>query len=69
MSVRERSVHILSAGLGLLRFAMGLKHFLRGSISVETAKVVIRQRMQARDRAFLDVVEHAIFKNPSSPYL
>ncbi len=60
---------LLSTAYGLLRFATGLKPFLRESISVETAKAVIRQRMAGRDRAFLDILEHAIFDNPRSPYL
>lgn len=54
---------------GLARFGLGLKAFLREPISVEVAKAVIRRRVQARDRAFLDVVEHAVFANRRSPYL
>lgn len=54
---------------GLARFGLGLKAFLREPVSEEAAKAVIRRRMQARERAFLDVLEHAVFSNRRSPYL
>jgi hypothetical protein len=38
-------------------------------MSLEEAKAVIRRRVEARDRAFLDVVERAVFANRRSPYL
>ena len=59
----------LSIAYGLLRFSAGLKAFLRDPISAEAANVIVRQRMQARDAAFLQMVERAIFANRTSPYL
>lgn len=50
-------------------FAWGLKALLREPISVEAAEAYVRQRMRARDAAFLQMVERAIFANPRSPYL
>jgi len=58
----------LSIAYGLIRFGAGLKAFLRDPISVEAANVIVRQRMQARDAAFLQMVERAIFANRTSPY-
>jgi hypothetical protein len=54
---------------GLLRFAAGLKPFLREPVSAGAAKAIVRQNMRSRGTAFLSKLEHAVFANPSSPYL
>lgn len=54
---------------GLARFGYGLKKFLRVPVSFDEAKSIIRQRIRRRDRAFLDLVERAIFNYKRSPYL
>ena len=59
----------LSDMYSFLRFAYGLKSFLRELISLETARAHVRQGMQVRDVAFLQNVERTIFANPTSPYL
>lgn len=58
----------MSEGYGLARFTFSLKPFLRETTSIEGAKAIIRERMQTRDRAFLDTVERVVFDNHRSPY-
>lgn len=60
---------LLSDAYGFLRFAFGLKAFLREPISVEAARAIVRQGMQSREARFLQKVDWAIFANPRSPYL
>jgi hypothetical protein len=59
---------LVSDVLGLFRFAAGLATFLGEPLSTEDAKSYVRQRMQLRDQAFLDMVARAVFANPTSPY-
>lgn len=58
----------VSLGLGLIRFARGLRGFLREPITPEQASAAIRSRVARRDDAFLDLVERAVFAAPRSPY-
>lgn len=51
------------------RFALGLRRFLRNTISLDQARATIRARMQERETSFLRVVEKGIFGNPRSAYL
>lgn len=51
------------------RFALGLRSFLRNTISLDQARAIIRTRMQERDASFLRVIEKGIFGNPRSAYL
>jgi hypothetical protein len=51
------------------RFAKGLRSFLRHSISLDEAREIVRQRMAAREKNFLRLVERGIFGNRRSPYL
>lgn len=51
------------------RFALGLRKFLRQTITVEEARQGIRLRMAEREPNFLRVIEKGIFGNPQSPYL
>jgi hypothetical protein len=63
------SMPFWSDAFGFVRYAAGLKTFLREPISVEAAKTIVRHGMQSRDVAFLHKVERAVFANPTSPYL
>jgi hypothetical protein len=54
---------------GLVRFGIRLRGFLRNPITVEQAEATIRLRLRARDQAFLDMVERAVFGHDRSPYL
>ena len=51
------------------RFALGLRRFLKRQVSLEEARVLVRQRLARREEAFLRVVEKGIFGYPRSPYL
>ncbi len=51
------------------RFALGLRSFLRNTISLEQARATIRTRMRERQSRFLGLIEKGIFGNPLSPYL
>lgn len=51
------------------RFALGLRRFLRNTISLDQARATIRTRMQERETSFLRVIEKGIFGNPRSAYL
>src|SRR3972149_3346862 len=51
------------------RFALGLRGFLRHTISLEEAKAIVRQRMAEREKNFLLLVKKGIFGYPKSPYL
>lgn len=59
---------LVSDALGLFRFASGLAAFLEEPLSVDAAKEWVRERVRARDQAFLDMVGRAVFANPTSPY-
>lgn len=51
------------------RFALGLRSFLRNTISLDEARATIRTRLQERETSFLRVLEKGIFGNPGSAYL
>src|SRR5262245_38100318 len=50
------------------RFAVGLRRFLRDTVTLDQAKARIRARLAQRDDQFLRVVERGIYGFPSSPY-
>jgi len=52
----------------LLRFAAGLRPFLRETLTAAQARAIVRRDMQRRDTLFLGKLEHAVFANPVSPY-
>jgi hypothetical protein len=62
-------VPLVSNVHGLVRFAAGLRAFLRHPISPEQALESVRQGMQRREAALLDKLRAAVFGNPRSPYL
>lgn len=51
------------------RFALALRDFLQHPISVEDARIIIRQRVADRETNFLHTIEHNVFGHPRSPYL
>jgi hypothetical protein len=51
------------------RFALGLRGFLRHTITLEEAKAIVQQRLAERESNFLRLVERGIFGYPRSPYL
>ncbi|HXJ77421.1 MAG TPA: hypothetical protein VMS64_01965 [Candidatus Methylomirabilis sp.] len=51
------------------RVLWSLPGFLRHPIKPDEALAVLRQRLAQRDDDFLDLVQRAVFLNPSSPYL
>jgi hypothetical protein len=51
------------------RFALGLRGFLRHTITLEEARAIVQRRLEEREDNFLRLVEKAIFGYPGSPYL
>ena len=51
------------------RLALGLRGFLRGTITMEESQRVIAERLRDRERNFLSLVQKGIYQNPKSPYL
>ena len=51
------------------RFAMGLRGFLRYTISLEEAKAIVKKRMEEREMNFLRLIKKGVFGYPNSPYL
>jgi hypothetical protein len=50
------------------RLLFGLPTFLRRPARADSARAVIRRRLAERDSIFLDLVQRAIYAQPSSPY-
>ncbi len=53
----------------LARYALGLRGYLRTTMSEADCEAAIRRRLERRRESFLFVVEHGIYGNPGSPYL
>ena len=51
------------------RFALGLRRFLRDTVTLEEAEQVVRRHLAEREQNFLRVIERGIFGYPRSPYL
>jgi len=51
------------------RFALGLRGFLKHTITLEEAKAIVHQRMKERETNFLRLVKKGIFGYLKSPYL
>jgi hypothetical protein len=51
------------------RFALGLRRFLRHTISLQEAEATLRRRIAERETNFLRLVERGIFGYARSPYL
>ena len=52
-----------------VRFAFGLKGFLKKSLSLQEANTIVLGRMAERERSFLRLMERAVFGYSRSPYL
>jgi len=50
------------------RFCRRLPHSLRDPITVDQAARTLGDRLARREHAFLDLVEHAVYRHPPSPY-
>lgn len=51
------------------RFALGLRSFLKHTLTLDEARNIIRKRMEERETNFLRLVRRGIFGYPQSPYL
>ena len=51
------------------RFAVGLRRFLRESITAELGREMLRERLRNRERNFLTLMKRAVYENETSPYL
>lgn len=52
-----------------VRFAWGLRGFLKHTLTLEEAKTIIKKRMEERENNFLRLVRKGIFGYSKSPYL
>jgi len=50
-------------------FLLGLRSFLRHTISLEEARAIVRERLAEREANFLHLVERGVFGYSRSPYL
>ena len=55
-------------GMGLWRFARGVRGLLHRRIGVDEAVRTIARGVTERDARFLAKLEHSVYANPSSPY-
>ena len=51
------------------RFLLGLRAFLKNTISLEDAREIVRKRLESREANFLRLMERSIFGYSRSPYL
>lgn len=55
-----------------LRFLFGLRSYLKGRLTTEEAlqmaEITLRQRVARRSENFLNLIEKAVYANPTSPY-
>jgi hypothetical protein len=58
-----------SVGLGLARYAIGLRSFAREPVSCAAARRIVEQRLRDREVRFQAMIERAVYGNPSSPYV
>ena len=52
----------------MARFAAGLPGYFRSTITADEAAAIVRRGMERRGETFLEMVERAVFGNPTSPY-
>ncbi|MBW1767158.1 MAG: hypothetical protein JRJ65_08930 [Deltaproteobacteria bacterium] len=48
---------------------LGLRNFLKETLTLEQCKEIVKKRMEERDINFLDIVKKGIYENKNSPYL
>jgi len=51
------------------RLALGLRGFLKDTVTLEESKQRIAERLRDREKNFLSLVQKGIYKNPKSPFL
>jgi hypothetical protein len=66
---QERALSMLADIKAWVHFLLGLRGFLRHTISLEEARTIVRQRIAEREANFLRLVEGGIFGHSRSPYL
>ncbi|MFC1992423.1 hypothetical protein ACFLV3_01250 [Chloroflexota bacterium] len=52
-----------------LRFASGLREFLKEPMTIQQSREIIKHRLENRERNLLTIVKRAIYENENSPYL
>ena len=60
---------IIADAVKYSRLALGLRGFLRGTITLEESKQRIAERLRDREKNFLNLVQKGIYQNPKSPFL
>jgi hypothetical protein len=51
------------------RFCTGMRQFFSQPTTLEAARSSIQQRLENREKLFLDLIKKAVFNHPRSPYL
>jgi len=51
------------------RFCMGMRKYLRHTISLNESRQIIKRQFKKREELFLRIVEKGVYGNPKSPYL
>lgn len=62
-------IPVISEVLKYPRLALDLRWFLRGTITLEESKQVIKEGLRQRDQNFLNLVKKGIYENQKRPYL
>ena len=50
------------------RLALGLRGYLRSTVTLEESQRVVAERLRNRQQNFLSLVQKGIYQNPKSPY-
>jgi len=59
---------LISDAIKYSRLALGLRGFLKGTITLEESKQRITERLRDREKNFLNLVQKGIYQNPQSPF-
>jgi hypothetical protein len=62
------NMSLISDAIKYSRLALGLRGFLRETITLEESKRVIAERLCNREKNFLSLVQKGIYQNPKSPF-
>jgi hypothetical protein len=65
---RRTTVSIVSEMLSFASFARAVPSLLRSDITLESARSIVRRRLEDRPSNFLRSVERGVWSNPRSPY-
>ncbi len=67
--IEEVIMSVLDQARMYWRFTWGLRNFLKGTVTAEQSREIIKQRLNRRERNLLNIVKRTIYDNKASPYL